>query len=190
MFSEISQNSQEKRAGELQAILLKKRLWHRYFPVNFVKFLRKPFLRNTSGRLLLYFTICYLFLNSIKVLIRFWSIFKGATKLHFTYYFCVWSLLFFNISVSKLAFPTNYFGKVVFRFCVLDEFSVYSEIWILCRIYEIIRFRIIAFIESLFIWVPSGHLLFCSSFIKTVSLCKNINNQWYCKNSDLTNVCK
>ena len=25
--------------------LLKKRLWHRYFPVNFVKFLRIPFLQ-------------------------------------------------------------------------------------------------------------------------------------------------
>ena len=33
--------------------LLRKRLWHRYFPVNFVKFLRAPFLQNTSGRLLL-----------------------------------------------------------------------------------------------------------------------------------------
>ena len=33
--------------------LLKKRLWHRCFPVNFAKFLRVPFLRNTSGRLLL-----------------------------------------------------------------------------------------------------------------------------------------
>ena len=33
--------------------LLKRRLWHRCFPVNFVKFLRTPFLQNTSGRLLL-----------------------------------------------------------------------------------------------------------------------------------------
>ena len=31
----------------------KKRLWHRCFSVNFVKFLRIPFLQNTSGRLLL-----------------------------------------------------------------------------------------------------------------------------------------
>ena len=30
------------------ATLLKKRLWHRYFPVNFAKFLRKLFLQNTS----------------------------------------------------------------------------------------------------------------------------------------------
>ena len=33
--------------------LLKKRLWHRCFPVNFAKFLRTPFSQNTSGRLLL-----------------------------------------------------------------------------------------------------------------------------------------
>ena len=36
--------------------LLKKRLWHRCFPVNFAKFLRTPFLQNTSGRLLLNLT--------------------------------------------------------------------------------------------------------------------------------------
>ena len=35
--------------------MLKKRLWHRCFPVNFVKFLRTPFLQNTSGWLLLWF---------------------------------------------------------------------------------------------------------------------------------------
>ena len=33
--------------------LLKKTLWHKCFPLNFVKFLRTPFLQNTSGRLLL-----------------------------------------------------------------------------------------------------------------------------------------
>ena len=40
-------------AGLRPATLLKKRLWRRCFPVNFAKFLRTPFLRNTSGRLLL-----------------------------------------------------------------------------------------------------------------------------------------
>ena len=35
------------------ATLLKKRLWRRCFPVNFAKFLRTPFLQNTSGRLLM-----------------------------------------------------------------------------------------------------------------------------------------
>ena len=43
------------------AALLKKRLWHRFFPVNFVKFLRTPFSQNTSGRLLLtYLTVGWL----------------------------------------------------------------------------------------------------------------------------------
>ena len=43
-----------KAAGLRPATLLKKRLWYRLFPVNFVKFLRTPFLQNTSERLLLY----------------------------------------------------------------------------------------------------------------------------------------
>ena len=49
MFLKISQNSQENTCArasfliKLQASGLKKRLWHRCFPVNFVKFLRAPF---------------------------------------------------------------------------------------------------------------------------------------------------
>ena len=44
----------QRNQGVLRsATLLKERIWHRCFPVNFVKFLRTPFLRNTSGRLLL-----------------------------------------------------------------------------------------------------------------------------------------
>ena len=63
MFLEISQNSHENTCArvsfliKLQALqpatLSKRRLWHRCFPVNFVKFLRTPFSQNTSGRLLL-----------------------------------------------------------------------------------------------------------------------------------------
>ena len=34
------------------ATLLKNRLWHRCFPVNFAKLLQTTFLQNTSGRLL------------------------------------------------------------------------------------------------------------------------------------------
>ena len=43
-----------KVAGLSPATLLKKRLWNRCFPVNFVKFLRTPFSQNTSVRLLLH----------------------------------------------------------------------------------------------------------------------------------------
>ena len=42
-----------KVADPRPATLLKKRLWRRWFPGNFVKFLRTVFLRNTSGWLLL-----------------------------------------------------------------------------------------------------------------------------------------
>ena len=42
--------------GLRHATLLKRRLWHRRFLVNFAEFLRTPFLQNTSGQLLLDFT--------------------------------------------------------------------------------------------------------------------------------------
>ena len=67
MFLKISQNSREKTckslffnkvAGLRPATLLRMRLWHRCFPVNFAKFLRTPFLQNTSGRLLLPVKLC------------------------------------------------------------------------------------------------------------------------------------
>ena len=45
--------SLHKVAGLRSATLLKKRLWHKCFSVNFAKFLRTPFLQNTSRRLLL-----------------------------------------------------------------------------------------------------------------------------------------
>ena len=44
-------------AGTFFNSLFEKRLWHKCFPVNFVEFLRTPFLQNTSGRLLLFFKI-------------------------------------------------------------------------------------------------------------------------------------
>ena len=50
-----------KLAGLKTAILLKKRLWYRCFPVNFVKLLRTPFLQNTYGRLLLCFEHAQIF---------------------------------------------------------------------------------------------------------------------------------
>ena len=47
-----------KVAGHRPVTLLKRRLWYRCFPVNFVKFLRTSFLQNTSGRLLLWMHLC------------------------------------------------------------------------------------------------------------------------------------
>ena len=45
----------DKVAGLRPATLLKKRLWHRCFPVNFVRFLRTPFLTEDLRWLLLIF---------------------------------------------------------------------------------------------------------------------------------------
>ena len=47
VFLELSQNSQESTCASVSFLiilqaLLKKRLWHRCFPVNFAKFLRTP----------------------------------------------------------------------------------------------------------------------------------------------------
>ena len=46
-------NNFNKVADLRPAILFKKRLWHRCFPVNFAKIPRTLFLQNNSGRLLL-----------------------------------------------------------------------------------------------------------------------------------------
>ena len=56
VFLEISQKSQENTCAK-DTFLIKKSVWRRCFPVNFVKFLRIPFLQNTSGRLLLQMAI-------------------------------------------------------------------------------------------------------------------------------------
>ena len=45
------------------AALLKQRLQHRCFPLNFAKFLRTPFLHNTSGRLFLNKRRCFMHLT-------------------------------------------------------------------------------------------------------------------------------
>ena len=57
MFLKFPQNLQEKTCVKVNkfvdlrpAALLKKRLWQGRFPVNFAKFLRTPFLPNTSGQ--------------------------------------------------------------------------------------------------------------------------------------------
>ena len=46
--------AQSKLIKANPATLLKKRLWYRCFTVNFEKFLKVPFLKNTSRRLLLH----------------------------------------------------------------------------------------------------------------------------------------
>ena len=50
VFLEILQSLQENTCARASFLTkLQKRVWHRYFLVDFVKFLRTPFLQNTSG---------------------------------------------------------------------------------------------------------------------------------------------
>ena len=55
VFLKISQNSQESTCSRVSFLSL----WHRCFPVNAAKFLRTPFLQNTSKRLLLPLEVVY-----------------------------------------------------------------------------------------------------------------------------------
>ena len=96
VFLEISQNSKEntcqipffnKVAGLRPATLLKKRPWHRCFPVNLAKFLRTPFPTEHPRWLLLNWSTsnsrlrpCIMFL----VIPYFWKILISATV-------CCWS---------------------------------------------------------------------------------------------------
>ena len=57
VFLEILQNSQENTCAQVSwpGTFLKKGLWHKCFPVNFTKFLRRPFLTEHIRWLLLNF---------------------------------------------------------------------------------------------------------------------------------------
>ena len=51
----FQKNSQENNCARVSFLIkfIKKRLWHKCFPVNYAKSLRTPFLQNTHKRLLL-----------------------------------------------------------------------------------------------------------------------------------------
>ena len=65
------------------ATLLKKRLWHRCFPVTFMKFLRTSFRQNTSGRLLLTY---------VRILTLIWQTIKSSKQ-------DKWSIKWQNIGI-------------------------------------------------------------------------------------------
>ena len=87
------------------ATLLKRRLWHRCFPVNFVKFLRTSFLHNTSEQQLLdlfiypfiyldtHLVICIsLFISSVYSMIYVQSIYTVSNSA-FKNFFGTWQLM-------------------------------------------------------------------------------------------------
>ena len=66
----VSSRSSHQRCS---LTLLKKKLWHRCFSVNFAKFLRKPFIQDTSGRLLLLLGILWTVQNN-------WLVFQDTRE--------------------------------------------------------------------------------------------------------------
>ena len=110
-----------KVAGLRPATLLKKRRWHRCFPVNFVKFLRTPFLKNNSRWLLLYLVsykkyrivsehffwkaIKYLSCKLLQICVQLASIFLGARTVLYEMRF-IWNFVFEKFfSISKKLCP-------------------------------------------------------------------------------------
>ena len=63
--------------NKIAAILFKKSLWHRCFPVNFAKYLRTPFSQNTSEQLLLCTVQCTLHNGLRKIISLCRVILKG-----------------------------------------------------------------------------------------------------------------
>ena len=93
-----------KVARVRSATLLKRRLWHNCFPLNFAKFRRTPLSQNTSWRLLLYFhkrSILIVWLGS-KYALR--GLCIGCSTRGTSHCSCSW--LFNNNWLAKLS-PIN-----------------------------------------------------------------------------------
>ena len=96
VFLEISQNPQEntcvrvlffnKVTGVSPATLLKKRLWHRRFPVNFVKFLKHHFYRTPLDDC--FWTYLYLSLHLLTTEKNQSKRFSRPFQVVCSYYYC------------------------------------------------------------------------------------------------------
>ena len=124
-----------KVAGLRPATLLKKRLWHRYFPVNFAKFLRTPFLQNIFGRLLLkrskglkkiwtarvgvlQFFERWLFPVEIRILYVWFKSEKSWEKLIIYIWYC--SLIYFFVNYFCIIYMENkYFIDPLYAFDII-----------------------------------------------------------------------
>ena len=92
---------------------------------------------------------------------------KGATKLYFTHYSCVFIILF-NTDLCRIAFSTISFGKLVFRLFELWIFNFFNQmLWTKVLKYMLSCYAI--FLCNFVMWP-------CSHFIKThpiKTVCKN-----------------
>ena len=120
----VSQNSQEVTCARV-SFLIKLLAWQSCFPVNFVKFLRTPFLQNTSGRLLL--NVCYLLL------------FQTSSR-HATFYEA--NMSFFTAEfpqLSNIQLLLLHLRWTRDLHSILDIVMLTYEIWFLCFLGSSIR---------------------------------------------------
>ena len=89
--------------------LLKKRPWHRCFPVNFVKFLRTHFLQNTSGRLLLHIKQHFLWKKLLQHLLLTKYLGFNKWRYNFLYvYQVLLKILFLLLSCFEISFQITF----------------------------------------------------------------------------------
>ena len=113
-----------KFAGPMPATLLKRRLWHRCFPVNFAKFLRTPVLQNTFGRLLL------LLLLVRKVMKVSWVILVSENL--FLSFFCHMCLLHSFYYLQKKHDTSAWINKMTYVFNGTSSFWWFLDIDKIC----------------------------------------------------------
>ena len=156
----------------MPASLLKKSLWHRCFPVAFVKFLRRPFLQNTSGRILLIlaaWTLCmttsvmYLNVKEYFFFLLLISIYNKRFK-----YWPLRSCLF----VRKIQKFRHYF-----RIMSIAPWTHFTIFIFLCKYFSIFHSyccRIIAIIENKgIIWSKRSDLFHATVFLYRLKTSEN-----------------
>ena len=130
-FLEISQNLQENTCARVSfliklqasAILLKTRLWHRCFPVNFTKFLITTFSQNTSGGCFCqeYFwitswkTMFYVYLFLLLQRIRFLN--QKVVVVFIRKIQCRYQKMLFYVLAQKHVFSYDRFLTCMWNFC-------------------------------------------------------------------------
>ena len=102
-----------KVALEKRLPLLKKRLCHRCFPANFAKFLRTPFLQNTSGRLL--FKVVFYWISILTSFLKYVVSLKS------------------QLSVREFAFACGFKAVSIWKF-ITDDGSMVVMSWTICII--------------------------------------------------------
>ena len=113
---------------------LKKSLWHRCFPVNFMKFLRTTFLQNTSGRLLLLIELYY-FKSFTETSWRNFVETKISTKTLFYLFYCFTKDSIKSYSASlKINTKSSYkHFRLYIYFCYATRDDWFKGIWNLIR---------------------------------------------------------